>query len=163
MSVATARHGVSIRESRLLSAMPAKAWAWWLAVVGPAVPVIALALAQADGAGRRFALLAAAAAAAQLCAVHLTGRRVFHPAIVFVVAGALILPPELLVVMCVVQHLPDWLKKRYAWYIQPFTSRTTSSLRSPRGGRRTLSRKWRAPRATLSRRPVSPPLSASLP
>ena len=46
--------------------------------------------------------------------------RVFHPAILFVVAGALLLPPELLVLLGVVHCIPDWLKQRYAWYVQTF-------------------------------------------
>src|SRR3954447_18721641 len=98
------------------------AWTYWLAVVGSAagaLTVSAPALTETDGWGR-FAILTAAASVAQLSAVKLTRRRVFHPAIVFVVAGALLLTPEQLVFMCVLQHVPDWFKHRYSWYIQPF-------------------------------------------
>ena len=36
------------------------------------------------------------------------------------IAGALLLPPELVVLMALVQHLPHGLKQRYPWYIQTF-------------------------------------------
>jgi len=39
---------------------------------------------------------------------------------VFVIAGVLLLPVPLLVLMCVVQHIPDWIRHRYRWYIQTF-------------------------------------------
>ena len=61
-----------------------------------------------------------AASAAQLSSVQLTRKRVFHPSIVFVVAGALLLSPQQVALMCVVQHIPEWLKQRYPWYIQTF-------------------------------------------
>jgi putative nucleotidyltransferase with HDIG domain len=67
-----------------------------------------------------FTMLGIAASVAQLSAVHMTRRRVFHPAIVFVIVGALVLSPQQIVLMCVLQHLPEWLKQRYAWYIQSF-------------------------------------------
>jgi putative nucleotidyltransferase with HDIG domain len=104
------------------SPLSAKAWRYWLSVVTPALAAAALAapaLQAANGWGR-FAFLAAAASVAQLSAVQLTRNRVFHPAVVFVVAGALLLSPQQLVLMCLIQHLPDWIRQRYAWYIQPF-------------------------------------------
>ena len=107
-----------IRPSSLSQA----AWAYWLVIVaagGGAVLASLTSLPGSDG-WQRFALLATAASVAQLSAVQLTRNRVFHPAIVFVLAGALLLTPQQLVLMCVVQHVPDWLKHRYVWYIQPF-------------------------------------------
>ena len=32
----------------------------------------------------------------------------------------MLLPPELVVVVCVVQHVPEWLRQRYPWFIQSF-------------------------------------------
>jgi diguanylate cyclase (GGDEF)-like protein len=32
----------------------------------------------------------------------------------------LVLPPELVVVVCVLQHVPEWLRQRYPWFIQGF-------------------------------------------
>jgi putative nucleotidyltransferase with HDIG domain len=98
------------------------AWGFWFAVVASAAVAFELAI---SGLGRsgdwtRFAVLTAAASIAQLASVQLTRRRVFQPAIVFVVAGALLLSPEQLALLCVVHNIPDWIKQRYAWYIQPF-------------------------------------------
>jgi putative nucleotidyltransferase with HDIG domain len=116
-----------IRPRRLLdglrqrSPLPWSAWCYWLGVTAPAALVAAGAAASLPAHGwHRFLLVTAAASIAQLAAVHETKQRVFHPAIVFVVVGALVLSPRQLVVMCVLQHLPEWLKQRYAWYIQPF-------------------------------------------
>jgi PAS domain S-box-containing protein len=67
-----------------------------------------------------FLLLAASAAAAQVFIVRTGRSHGFHTAIVFVVAGALLLPPELVVLMAVVQHVPEWIKERYPSYIQTF-------------------------------------------
>jgi two-component system cell cycle sensor histidine kinase/response regulator CckA len=67
-----------------------------------------------------FLLLAAAAAAAQVFIVRTGRSHGFHTAIVFVVAGALLLPPELVVLMAVIQHVPEWIKERYPWFIQTF-------------------------------------------
>jgi hypothetical protein len=67
-----------------------------------------------------FAVLAACAAVAQLFVVRIGGNQLYHVAIAFVVAAALLLPPALIVLMCIVQHVPDWIKERYPWYIQTF-------------------------------------------
>jgi putative nucleotidyltransferase with HDIG domain len=114
--------GAAERRRALFADLSHEAWIYWLTVVGVAggaVLVGASALGEADGWGR-FALIATAASAAQMSSVQLTRKRVFHPAIVFVVAGALLLSPEQIVLMCVVQHIPEWLKQRYPWYIQTF-------------------------------------------
>jgi putative nucleotidyltransferase with HDIG domain len=97
------------------------AWAWWAAVVAPAALGISLAIANAHGAGwGRFAVLAVLASLSQLLSFHLNRQRVFHPAILFVVAGALMLPLELMILLVVVHCVPDWIKQRYPWYIQTF-------------------------------------------
>ena len=67
-----------------------------------------------------FLLLASAAAVAQVFIVRTGRSHGFHTAIIFIVAGALLLPPELVVLMVVVQHLPEWVKERYPWFIQTF-------------------------------------------
>src|SRR5207247_6372735 len=48
------------------------------------------------------------------------GNQVFHTGLAFSVAAALLLPPQLVVVVCVAQHLPEWLRQRYPWFIQSF-------------------------------------------
>jgi len=111
-----------LRRARTPTPLTPAAWAFWLVVIVPAAVATALAtqaLASGDG-WTRFALLSAGASAAQLSSVQLTRRRVFHPAVVFVIAGALLLSPQQLVLMCAIHNVPDWLKHRYPWYIQSF-------------------------------------------
>lgn len=120
--VRPASAGDLLRRLCLSLPLPPAASVYWLAVVGIGACLTLAAgsaISLADGWGM-FALLTVAASIAQLSAVQLTRNRVFHPAIVFVVAGALLLTPQQLVLMCVIQHLPDWLRQRYPWYIQPF-------------------------------------------
>src|SRR3954470_14863505 len=69
----------------------------------------------------QFALIAAGAAIAQLFVVRHTHRnQSYHAHAVFLIPAILLLPPELLVLVAVIQHVPEWLKERYAWYIQTF-------------------------------------------
>ena len=67
-----------------------------------------------------FAVLAASAGTAQVFIVRTGRSHGFHTAIMFVAAGALLLPPALVVLMAVIQHLPEWIKERYPGYIQTF-------------------------------------------
>ena len=67
-----------------------------------------------------FALLATAAALVQLFPVHTPHNNAFTPAIVFMVPAVFLLPLELLALMPIAMHLPEWLKVRYPWFIQSF-------------------------------------------
>ena len=67
-----------------------------------------------------FCALAGGAAVAQLFVVRTPRNQSYHTAIVFVVAAVILLPPELIVLLGLVQHIPEWLKVRYPWYIQSF-------------------------------------------
>src|SRR3954465_3901835 len=67
-----------------------------------------------------FFILGSAAAAAQLFVVRTPNDQAYHTGIVFLVAAAFLLPPELVGLMGVVQHVPEWLKIRYRWYLQTF-------------------------------------------
>jgi diguanylate cyclase (GGDEF)-like protein/putative nucleotidyltransferase with HDIG domain len=67
-----------------------------------------------------FFILGAAAATAQLFRVQTPNDQAYHTAIVFVIAAAFLLPPELVALMGIVQHIPEWLKIRYRWYLQTF-------------------------------------------
>jgi diguanylate cyclase (GGDEF)-like protein len=67
-----------------------------------------------------FLAVLAGGALAQVFATHTPGNQVFHTGLAFSVAAALLLPPELVVLVCVLQHLPEWLRQRYPWYIQSF-------------------------------------------
>jgi PAS domain S-box-containing protein len=68
----------------------------------------------------RFAALAGACALAQLFAVRIGRNQSYHTAIAFLLAAALSLPPGLIVLVVLAQHIPDWVRARYSWYIQSF-------------------------------------------
>src|SRR3989337_694449 len=65
-----------------------------------------------------LALAAPASAASHLFLVRVPGKRAYHASIVFLVAAALVLPPELLILMGVATNLPEWLRERFPWYVQ---------------------------------------------
>jgi len=67
-----------------------------------------------------FATLLVGGSVAQLFAARTTGNQVFHTGLAFSVAAALLLPPQLVVVVCVAQHVPEWVRQRYPWFIQSF-------------------------------------------
>ncbi|MFL5918219.1 MAG: diguanylate cyclase [Gaiellaceae bacterium] len=67
-----------------------------------------------------FLILGSAAATARLFVVRTPADQAYHTDIVFLIPAALILPPELLVLVAVVQMVPEWLKMRYRWYLQTF-------------------------------------------
>jgi putative nucleotidyltransferase with HDIG domain len=119
-AVETGRQPLRLRGTQI-GGLTLAAWLYWAAVVLPAAIGIPLAAEHVESVDwRRFVALAVLASVSQLLSFHLNRRRVFHPGIVFVVAGALLLPPELMILLIVVQCLPDWLKQRYPWYIQAF-------------------------------------------
>ncbi|HWG54901.1 MAG TPA: diguanylate cyclase, partial [Gaiellaceae bacterium] len=67
-----------------------------------------------------FASLAVAAALSQFFTVRTPDKKAYHATAVFLVAAALLLPPELVAIMAVVQHVPEWLRTRTTWYVQLF-------------------------------------------
>ncbi len=67
-----------------------------------------------------FAFCAVGAAFAQLFVVRTPNDQSYHATPVFLIPAALLLPPELVALMAVLQHVPEWLKERYAWYMQSF-------------------------------------------
>jgi hypothetical protein len=67
-----------------------------------------------------FVILAAAATVAQLFPVKSPRNAMYHTSVVFLVAAALLLPPELIVLIPLVQTVPEWLKERYPWPIEAF-------------------------------------------
>lgn len=69
-----------------------------------------------------FAAVLSGGALAQLFATHTTGNQVFHTGLAFSVAATLLLPPELVAAVCVLQHVPEWLRQRYPWFIQAFNT-----------------------------------------
>ena len=67
-----------------------------------------------------LAVVLTGGALAQLFAVHMPANQIFHAGMAFTVAAALVLPPELFVLVCVAQHIPEWVRQRHPWYIQSF-------------------------------------------
>jgi diguanylate cyclase (GGDEF)-like protein/putative nucleotidyltransferase with HDIG domain len=67
-----------------------------------------------------FTLLAGACAAAQVFVVITPRNQSYHTTIVFLLPAVLLLPPEFLPLVALIQHIPEWLKERYSWYIQSF-------------------------------------------
>jgi diguanylate cyclase (GGDEF)-like protein/putative nucleotidyltransferase with HDIG domain len=66
-----------------------------------------------------FACFAAAAAITQLLVTRSSSSRSAQVSLaVFIVAAALVLPLELVVIVPIAQHVPEWLKQRYTWTVQ---------------------------------------------
>src|SRR3954453_2641488 len=102
--------------------LPGRAQAFLFAT-GAAAAAVSIAAALRGGETHSwgtFLLLLGAAAVAQLFAFHTVRNQVFHTTPLFFVAGVFLLPPQLLVLLPLLSHLPDWIRKRYAWYIQTF-------------------------------------------
>jgi diguanylate cyclase (GGDEF)-like protein/putative nucleotidyltransferase with HDIG domain len=67
-----------------------------------------------------FVMLAAGAAIAQVLLVHHPPNQTYHATNVFLIPAILLLPPELVVAVAIIMHLPSWLKNRTAWYREFF-------------------------------------------
>ncbi len=67
-----------------------------------------------------FVILAAAATLAHTFPVKSPRNSQYHTSVLFLVAAALLLPPELIVLIPLVQTIPEWLKERTPWQIQGF-------------------------------------------
>src|SRR5438132_12700325 len=103
--------------------LPERAKLFMGAIAAAAGAVAALAVMHTTGEERgwpAFLILVAAASITQLFAFHTIRNQVFHTTPLFFVAGAILLPPQLLIFLPLISHVPDWLRKRYAWYIQTF-------------------------------------------
>jgi diguanylate cyclase (GGDEF)-like protein len=111
-----ARYGVTA------AGLPESARTFLYGTIAAAVLATAATAAASEAHVRWEAVLAvlAGGALAQVFATHAPGNQVFHTGLAFSVAAALLLPPELVVMVCVLQHLPEWLRQRYPWYIQSF-------------------------------------------
>src|SRR5262245_25030171 len=67
-----------------------------------------------------FGLFAIGAALAQVALVKTPRNQSYHATNVFLIPAILLLPPELVIVIAVFQHIPAWLKNRTAWYRECF-------------------------------------------
>ena len=112
-----------VSERRTGDGLPRSAWVFLFGVVFATLAAAVPALFSGQPTGSdlfTFAVLAGGAAIAQFFLVGGGSYHGLHTAIAFVIAGALLLPPELVALMALVQHLPHGLKQRYPWYIQTF-------------------------------------------
>jgi PAS domain S-box-containing protein len=65
-------------------------------------------------------LLGTSAAVSSLFVVPTGRSHGFHLALLFIAAAIFLLPPGLVALVPVIMHLPDWIRRRYAWYIRLF-------------------------------------------
>jgi diguanylate cyclase (GGDEF)-like protein/putative nucleotidyltransferase with HDIG domain len=107
--------------------LPPLATAYLLSVLGAAAGVAVHLLLRRHGAldassdvWATLIILAGACAAAQVFVVITPRNQSYHTTIVFLLPAVLLLPPEFLPLVALIQHIPEWLKERYAWYIQSF-------------------------------------------
>jgi len=113
----------AVQGPRMVEGFPRPAQAYLIGVAAAAVLAGAVALASPTADGRdllTFAVLAACAAAAQFFIAPIGSNHGLHTAIAFLIAAVLLLPPELVALLGVAQHLPHGLKHRQPWYIQTF-------------------------------------------
>jgi diguanylate cyclase (GGDEF)-like protein/putative nucleotidyltransferase with HDIG domain len=89
------------------------------AAIGAAAPFLGQ-LERRTGHWLAFAVLAGAASAAQLFPVRTPRDYSFQMTGVFLIPAALLLPPPLVALIAIVQHVPEWLKARHPWYMQSF-------------------------------------------
>jgi diguanylate cyclase (GGDEF)-like protein/putative nucleotidyltransferase with HDIG domain len=100
--------------------VPAKIYLFFIVALSVAFTLPLMSrLPEAEG-WITFLILATTASVAQLFNVRTPNDQSYHTAIVFLTAAVLLLPPELVVLVAVITHVPEWLKIRYAWYIQTF-------------------------------------------
>jgi diguanylate cyclase (GGDEF)-like protein/putative nucleotidyltransferase with HDIG domain len=103
------------------SQLPPKALAYFLVVAAVALCVTAPFMAQLDQRTTgwlNFVILSASLAVAQFFVVRTPGNKSYHTTGVFLIAAVLLVPPELLAVMPLLQHIPEWLRSRGTWYVQ---------------------------------------------
>jgi diguanylate cyclase (GGDEF)-like protein/putative nucleotidyltransferase with HDIG domain len=105
--------------------LPPAAAAYFLLVAGTTLALSAALLSRIGGDHHEpwwsFAILAGLAAVAQACVVLVNvTNSAYAVSIVFLVAAALVLPPELALLVPLVMFVPDWLRARREWTVQLF-------------------------------------------
>lgn len=102
--------------------LPARAWAYLAAVYAAAALAVLVTLpVSVDRGTLTLALvLGVLAAVGQLFVVITPRNQSYHVTPGLVVAGAILLPVPLVAAIVVAQHLPEWVKERYPWFIQVF-------------------------------------------
>src|SRR5688572_18339725 len=97
--------------------------AYFLAVAATTLSLVAPYLTQLNRntpGWPTFIILGIAVALAQFFVVRTPGNKSYHTTGVFLIAAVLLLPLELLVLIALVQHVPEWLRSRTTWYVQTF-------------------------------------------
>jgi len=110
--------------------MSKRAWTYISSIVlaGAALSVLALpGAAQSTSQWLTFAVLTLLATLAQLFKARAPGHQSYHPTLVFLFAGVLLLHPFLLALLVIIPHVIEWAKERLvdsprlrSWYLQPF-------------------------------------------
>jgi diguanylate cyclase (GGDEF)-like protein/putative nucleotidyltransferase with HDIG domain len=96
---------------------------YWGVVMALAAAVAAPVLAHLDASGGQwaaFVVLSSCAAVAQLFTVQTPRNHGFQTTNVFLIPAILLLPAPLVALLAIVQHVPEWLNARKAWYVQSF-------------------------------------------
>jgi diguanylate cyclase (GGDEF)-like protein len=118
---AVASPGSFVRGGRGRALSPSSAVYLVLVVTAAAVLVVPFHFRPATNTDwLLFVVLTVCAGAAQMLAVQTPAHQAYYTTSVFFVAGAVLLPPQLLALMIVMAHLPEWGRWRYPWYIQTF-------------------------------------------
>jgi diguanylate cyclase (GGDEF)-like protein/putative nucleotidyltransferase with HDIG domain len=102
---------------------PFKATAYFfvIAVVAAAASLPLVTQLRYDTPGwATFLVLGSTAAIAQLFVVRTPRNQAYHTTVVFLIPAVMLLPPELVALLGLMQHIPEWLKNRNAWYSQTF-------------------------------------------
>jgi diguanylate cyclase (GGDEF)-like protein/putative nucleotidyltransferase with HDIG domain len=108
------------RESGLPGRASAYFWLVVAAATAATTPYLIKIPSVTTHAWITFAVLGVAVAVAQIFVVVTPANQAYQTTGVFLVAAALLLPPELVAMMAAVQHVPDWLKRRLPFHIQMF-------------------------------------------
>jgi diguanylate cyclase (GGDEF)-like protein/putative nucleotidyltransferase with HDIG domain len=99
----------------------AKAYLYAVGILAVAAAVVPFSHLSSNTDGwLTFLVLAVSASVAQLFVVITPRDQSYHTTLVFLIPGVLLLPPELIALLGIVYGIPEWLKVRYAWYIQGF-------------------------------------------
>jgi len=102
--------------------LPARAWTYLAGVyVAGGIAVLLAFPVSVDRETVELALvLGALAAVGQLFVVITPRNQSYHVTPGLIVAGAILLPVPLVAAIVVAQHVPEWVKERYPWFIQIF-------------------------------------------
>jgi diguanylate cyclase (GGDEF)-like protein len=123
-------HSENAENRTEVSPMSRRAWMYVLAVILAGAVLIALALpgvSRTTSQWPTFGVLVLIATLAQLTRARAPGHQSYHPALVFLFAGLLLLHPGLFALLVLACHTAEWLKERLLrsprlrdWYLQPF-------------------------------------------